>query len=270
MSQRSFRVWISLFGLAVAGCQNTTGGARINFRAAAAGPDLAPVDVATFLNLLDFDVTLTKAILHVGAIYLNENANISTADDQFGCYGGGRDVGQVLGGLDVDILSRDPQPFPVVGEGTQSRARAAAVWLTGTQRVDQVDDPQVILDVAGIAQRAGQRYPFEGKLHIGGNRVVPPQTPATPGVNSICKQRIVAPIPTDIRLTEGGLLLLRIDPFDVFKVTDFSQLPGGPLLYRFSDRADNLADQNVYGNLRTSSTYRFLWQPAEGRPTQTE
>jgi hypothetical protein len=271
MRQRAFRACVSLFGLALAGCQNTTGETRLTFRAAAAGPDLAPADIANFLNLLDFDVSLSKAILHIGAIYLNANARISTADDQFGCYGGGRDVGQVLGGLDVDLLVPDPQPFPVIGEGIQSRARAAAVWLTGTQRVDQVDDPQVILDVAGTAQRAGQRYPFEGKLHIRANHVIPPQSPATPGVNPICKQRIVVTsLPTDIRLTEGGLLLVRVDPFDLFAVTDFSQLPGGPPLYRFSDRSDNLADQNVYGNLRTGNIYRFFWQPAEGRPTQTE
>ncbi len=135
------------------------------------------------------------------------------------------------------------------------------MWLTGTQRVDQVEDPQVILDVAGIAQRAGRTYPFEGKLHIGANHVIAPQSPATPGVNPICKQRIVAPIPTNFPLTEGGLLLLRIDPFDLFAVTAFSQLPGGPPLYRFSDRIDNQADQNVYGNLRTASTYHFSWQP---------
>ena len=261
MSERAFRAWVSLFGLLIAGCHNTTGGRRINFRAAAAGPDLDPADIPNFLNLRDFDVTLTRAILHIGAIYLNANARISTADDQFGCYGGGLDVGQVLGGLDVDLLSRDPQPFPVAGEGTQNHARAAAVWLTGAQRIDFVQDPQVILNVAGIAQRAGRRFPFEGSLTIGGNHVIPPQNPATPGVNPICKQRIVAPIPTDIHLAEGGLLLLRIDPFDLFAVTDFSQLPGGPLLYRFSDRIDNQADQNVYGNLRTSSTYRFSWQP---------
>ncbi len=249
MIQR-FPAWVLLFGMLIAGCRNTTGEARLNFRAAAGGPDLAPADIPNFLNLLDFDVTLSKAILHIGAIYLNANDRISTADDQFGCYGGGRDVGQVLGALDVDLLARDPQPFPAPGEGIQARARAAAVWLTGTQRVDQVEDPQVILDVAGIAQRAGRRYPFEGKLHIGANHVIAPQNPATPGVNPICKQRIVAPVPTDIHLTAGGLLL-----------TDFSQLPGGPVLYHFSDRIDNQADQNVYGNLRTSSTYHFSWQP---------
>ena len=265
MIQRAFPAWVSLFGLLIAGCQNTTGETRLTFRAAAAGPDLARTDIANFLNLRDFDVTLSKAILHIGAIYLNASARISTADDQFGCYGGGRDIGQVLGGLDVDLLVPDPQPFPVTGEGFQARAHAAAVWLTGTQRVDQVEDPQVILDVAGIAQRAGRSYPFEGKLHIGANRVIAPQIPATPGVNPICKQRIVAPILTNISLTESGLLLLRIDPFDLFAVTDFSALPGGPGLYRFSDRADNLADQNVYGNLRTGSTYHFSWQPAEGR-----
>lgn len=267
MTRSLFRRVLPL-ALLLAGCQNTTGGARIQFRVAAAGPDLDPAVIPTFLNLLDFDVTLSRAVLHIGAIYLNENPNISTADDQFGCYGGGRNVGQVLGGLDVNLLSPDPQLFPLIGEGTQSHARAASVWLSGTQRVDVTEDPQVILSIAGVAQHADQRYPFEGALTISRNRLVPPQVPETPGVNPICKERIIAPIPVSLRLAGDGLLLVRIDPFDLFAVTDFSQLrrdPLNPLQYRFSDRVDNQADLNVYANLRTASTYHFFWQPTQGR-----
>jgi hypothetical protein len=270
MTRWLFRKLLPL-ALLAAGCQNTTGGARINFRAAAAGPALAPADIPSFLNILEFDVTLSSAVLHIGAIYLNGNPNISTADNQFGCYGGGRNLGQVLGGLDVDLLSPDPQPFPVIGEGTQTEflAQAASVWLTGTKRVDDPNDSQVILSIAGVAQRANQRYPFQGELTIGNGRLVPPQNPNTPGVNPICKERIVAPIPIRINLVDDGLLLVRIDPFDLFAVTDFSQLKQvttNPPLYVFTkDRVENVADLNLYANLRTASSYRFVWQPAQGR-----
>src|SRR5258708_29863098 len=113
------------------GCQGSTGGARIHFRVAAAGPALDPGTIREFVNKQGFEVVVSRAVLHIGAIYLNANANISTASDQFGCYGGGLYVGQVQGGgLDVDLLSPELQYFSVLGEGEESPVRAAAVWLT--------------------------------------------------------------------------------------------------------------------------------------------
>jgi len=252
----------------VAGCNDTTGGARIKFRAAAAGPNADPADIATFVNRLGFDVTLTQAVLHIGAIYLNESNRISTADDQFGCFGGGRDVGQVLAGpdgMDVNLLSPDPQFFSVIGEGTESRVHAASIWLTGRQPISVVQDPQPILTIAGLAQRGGIAWPFVGAMPI--NHLTPSPSPATPGINPICKRRIVAPVPVNIPLLQdGGLLLLRLDPYDLFVGTDFSSLPP-PVrsIYQFEDRSDIAADQNVYAGLSTATNYIISWQPPEGR-----
>lgn len=267
MKSRALCLGLALSGLALAGCNQTTGGARITFRAAGAGPDLDPAEIPRFLNYLAYQVTLSRAILHIGAIYLNANPSISTANDQFGCYGGGRVVGQVLGALDIDLLSREPAPFPVLGEGTEWQARAAAVWLTGTQRVDITIDPQVILKVAGVAERAGQRYPFEGDLTIGANRLRPSPNPATPGIYPICKERIVAPVLIDARLTDGGLLLLRVDPAEIFRLVDFSSLPvstTNPTTRTFSNGRDNTPTEDLYAGLTSAPTYHFFWQPAEG------
>jgi hypothetical protein len=246
------------------GCHGSTGGARIHFRVAAAGPALDPATIREFVNRLGFDVVVSSAVLHIGAIYLNANANISTASDQFGCYGGGLYVGQVLGGLDVDLLSPELQYFGVLGEGEESPVRAAAVWLTGQKMADVVDDSQVILSIAGVARRANQSYPFNGALTIGRSHLVPPSSPATPGINPICKQRIIAPIGVGFQLSDGGLLVVRVDPYDLFAGTDFSTLPpvpnSNPPSYRFSDRINNLADADVFAQLTSDTTYAVSWQ----------
>jgi len=254
-------VCILLVLLCALGCEKTTGGLRVTFRAAAAGPDDAPP--GEFINARGYHVVLNRAVLYIGALYLNQTTSGATVGLRHGCYASGTYAAQVLGGLNVDLLSPALQFFPVEGEGTSTRALAAEVWLNGSGRVDQIDDQTVILDIAGVAERGSNRFPFAGTLTIAQNRVIPPQIASTPGVNPICKQRIIAPIPIDITPANGGLLVLRVDAYDLFAATDFAQLnkvSDTPLLYRFSNKVDNTADQNVYGNMRTPRTYQFEWQ----------
>jgi hypothetical protein len=167
------------------------------------------------------------------------------------------------GNDDVDVLSGELQTFSVPGEGTVTRALAGEVWLTGGD-VNATDDSTVILDVAGIASRDGVLLPFEGQVTVGQNRAIPASSPALPGANPICKQRIVSPIPIDVTPRAGGALLLRINPAGWFDNVDFLALKSSantPGNYVFSDDNSNQPSLNLFSGLKqaTAETYTFTW-----------
>jgi len=244
------------------GCVGTTGGEHVSFRAAAAGPEDAANGTLEFDNGRGFHVLLTRARLHIGALYLNQSVP-SSGSQATSCILPGIYVGEVLGALDVDALSPKPQAFPSRGDGTSFEAKAGELWLTGGD-VDRIEDTTVILDAAGTADQNGAEYPFEARLTIGANRIIPSTNPAYPGANPICKQRIVSPIALDLTLREGGELLIRVDPRAWFAGVDFSTLQrvqDDPPLYRFVDSATTPADISLYDGLHArTGAYRFIWK----------
>jgi hypothetical protein len=241
------------------GCVETTGGDMVTFHALAAGPANAtfPLQFETG----GFSVTLRRARLHVGAVYLNESAPISVSQET-SCLLPGLYVAQVTSSVDVDLLSSEPVAFPELGRGNSHTAVSGEVWLSGGD-VNASDDNTVILDVAGTATKDGVDRPFDGALTIGSNRAIAVKDPALPGSNPICKQRIVSPIPTDVTLSSGGTLTLRIDPRGMFSNVDFSQLEGvqtSPPLFRFADETDGQPNVNLYKGLRSRlGVYTFEW-----------
>src|SRR5262249_15539754 len=148
----------------------------------------------TFTTGLGYQVTLTRAKVHIGAVYLNNALPVSGAQAT-SCVLPGIYVAEVargietdgvnIHGLTVDTLSPDPQPFPGKGEAIQDRGIVGEVWLTGDD-VSASDDPTVILDIAGTAEKGGAVYPFEGAVTIGKNRAVPVNDPAQPGAHPMC------------------------------------------------------------------------------------
>lgn len=251
-----------LLGLAAAGCE-TTGGATVTFAAAAAGPTDARGGELEFVNGLGYHVVLTKAVLHIGALYLNQSVP-SSGSQGTACVLPGIYVGEVLTGLDVDALNPAPQPFPVPGEAIALPARAGEVWLTGGD-INTIDDFTVILDAEGSADRAGASYPFSASLTIGRNRLIATSDPALPSAHPICKQRIVSPVPVDFTPGPGGSLLLRVDPRGWFASVDFSKVPQisqNPAIYAFDDAPTGPADVSVYAGLHSrTGVYDFIWQP---------
>lgn len=259
---RYFLGFILSLGI-LSGCGETTGGARVSFSAFAAGAESATGAPLTFTNHQGYSVTLTRAKLHIGAMYLNQTVPTSGAQET-SCVLPGTYVAQVLSSIDVDVLSAQLQPFPSPGHGIETEAKVGELWLTGGD-ISATEDPTVILDAAGTASLSGQSYPFEARLTIGRNRQIPTKDPAYPGSNPICKQRIVTPIFASITPTEGGKLILRVDPRGMFDGVDFSVLPkvsDAPLLYRFSDQNDNAADLSLfqYGLRARTQVYSFSWQ----------
>ncbi len=242
----------------IAGC-GSTGGQLFTFGASAAGPKDATGGPLTFTNALGYEVTLDQVRLHIGSVYLNQTVFGGGPETARGCFSAGIYSAQVRSPIDVDLLSPTPQPFSAPGDAISVRARSAEVWLNGGP-VDAIDDTTPILTAAGTASKDGATYPFSASISIGRNRYLPSTNPALPGLNPICKQRIVRPIVVDIDPTPGHALTVRADPRVMFGPVDFAQLPPNGNAYAFSDDDGDVADQQLYGGLRAESgTYQFEW-----------
>jgi hypothetical protein len=251
--------------LALCACGSSTGGALVTFHAAAAGPaDAVAGQPLAFQNALGYQVTLTRATLRVGSVYLNRSNPIAGAQVQ-SCVLPGIYSGQVTSPLVVDVLSPAPQPFPADGEGTADESHSAEVWLFGTDPF-AIDDATVIADVAGTATRDGTSLAFTGQFTIGANRNAQPN-PALPGSNPLCRLRIVTGIRVDFTLAQGGTLLLRVDPRAWFDQVDFAQIPSAdpanPDLAqrKFANGPADQADVNFFNlGLRSAAAYTLNWQ----------
>lgn len=254
--------------LAIPACVGTTGGDVVDFPVAAAGPADAiagkPFELTTDRG---WHVVLTKGKLHIGALYLAQSQPVSGAQNA-SCVLPGTYVAQVTTGMDVDLLSPVPQRFPKLGHGTTLDALVAQVWLTGSA-IDQVSDTTPILEIEGTAARGADVRPFSGRVTISSNRQA--QSGANAGANTICKQRIVTPIPTPgLTVQHDGGLLVRIDPRLLFVNVDFGALARFSDRFGFSDdpsQVDPMSplyysqpSANLYQNLHSAGAlYTFSW-----------
>lgn len=260
----------------VSACVGTTGGQIIDFDAAAAGPKDANGELNFDIELTNgthWNVDLTKATVHVGAVYLDDSLPVSGAQNT-ACILPGTYVAEVTTGLDVNLLSNAPQHFPSRGHGTTLAVQAAQVWLTHGD-VDTIADanPYPILDVEGTASLGSNVRPFVGQITISNNRAN--TSGSFPGAYPICKQRIVSPIPTTVGVQAAGGLLLTIDPRQLFNNVDFGQLANVSGSYVFSDDPSDSNPSsptfysqpsvNLYSNLMSAGTtngpnlYSFEW-----------
>jgi hypothetical protein len=262
--KRAILLMLSL--VTVASCTGTTGGGTIDFSAAAAGPADANGAALAFTTDKGWAVVLTKAKLHLGAVYLDQSVPLSGAGNRE-CILPGTYVGEVTSGLDVDLLSPKPQAFPGMGHGTTGPAEAAQVWLTGGD-INAIDDPTPILVLEGTATLGGDVRPFSAVITIGPNRSTPS---ATPGGDPPCGHRIVLVNmhAKPLEVASSGGLLLRIDPRRLFLSLDFSQFTvtttipasdgGTTTLYSFQDNSNDLPSSDLYSNLGTQTLYSFAW-----------
>jgi hypothetical protein len=261
----------------VGACVGTTGGEVIDFPVAAAGPADASGTSLEFTTDRGWHVVLTKASVHIGALYLSQIEPVSGAQAT-GCVLPGTYVAQQTTGLEVDVLSATPQRFPTLAHGTTLEALTGQVWLSGggsDHDLDQLADTTPVLVVAGTADHAGDVRPFQGQITIAANRQ--PQGGSLAGASTICKQRIVSPIPTRLTVSSTGGLLVRIDPRLLFVNVDFGQLGKVGDTYTFSDdpsQSDpssplyySQPSVNLYANLHAAgapgaqSLFTFGWEP---------
>lgn len=261
---------LSLFGVCALiacvaeGCVGTTGDDVVDFEAAASGPPEAVSGQAlVFDGARGWQVTLETARLHIGALYLADSLPVS-GTQATSCTLPGSYVAQVTQGLDVDLLSSKAQRFPVLGRGVTVPALAGQVWLTSGDVNDPRDPPEptVIVELAGSARLADEIRPFQAQLTIASNRVSDGSGPA--GAAPICKERIVSPIPTSVRVATQGALWLRVDPRRLFANVDFGALTLGSdgAHFSFKDDSSDQPSANLYNNLKAGgagSPYSFSW-----------
>ena len=251
----------SLLLLLGSGCVGTTGGDVISFDAYASGAQADADGIYRFENGRGYRVALSRADLFVGAMYLNRSRPTAVTSDT-SCTLAGIYVAEVTGGRVVDALDPTPQLFPALGTATTDRALTGELWLSGGD-IDETSDATVIVDVAGVADKDGESFPFEGRITIGENRVVASDDPAQPGRKPICKQRVVTPILVDLVPSAGGHLLLHVDPRGWFGNVDFRRLEQAsedPPLYRVADEESDPASNSLYDGLHAAGgVYSFEW-----------
>ena len=80
------------------------------------------------------------------------------------------------------------------------------------------------VELGGTASRGASVWPFEASVTIGANRAKPVTDPSQPGLNPICKRRIVVVSPIDTPIVGAASLYVTVDPRGWFNSVDFSQL----------------------------------------------
>ncbi len=264
-ARRSCQVLAAWLALAAAGCVGQTGGDAIDFPVAAAGPTSATAgQPLACTNDAGWDITVTQATLHIGAVYLNQSQPVS-GGQATGCYLAGTYVAQETSSLDVDLLVPEAQRFPALAHGiTDPPALVGQLWLTHGD-INIVPDSVPVLTLAGTSTLGASALSFAASIAIGSNHVT--GGGALAGGDPICKERIVTPIPAALTIARTGGLLVRVDPCRLFTNVDFSQLAPGaaPGSAVFSDDPSSADDtqpsKNLYANLRNTAPYAFSWDP---------
>lgn len=267
------RAGVALAGLvaASAACLGTTGGGLVTFNAYASGPadSTSPL---VFETPQGFHVELRTVTMHIGAVYLTTTPeNQSSLNTS--CIEPGQYVGEVPGGVDVNLLSAAPQPFSVQGDGSVDVARTGEIWLTGGD-INAATDATKVVILQGTAARGGASWPFDATVTISANRTKPAGDPSQPGLNPICKRRIVQVSPIVTPVAAGSSLYVRIDPRGWFNSVDLSTLDivsASPPLYEIPDTDTSgtpgeAAGRNFFTGILTGvlpsgqSAYSFTFQ----------
>ncbi len=207
-------------GVVAASCNGTTGDALVTFSAYARGA----AGASQSFQVGDYSVILTKATMHIGAVYV-DSAPPAGAETPV-CINPGFYVAQVPGPVDVDLLSTEPQVFSVYGNATADTGLTWEMWLTDGDVNGQVN-PTHMVELQGVATSGqGQQLTFGAVVTINDNRLLPQVDPSQPGNNPICKQRIVQIGGIDLTPFQGGVLTVTIDPRAWFALgVDFASLP---------------------------------------------
>jgi hypothetical protein len=209
--------------LAAAGsCNGTTGDRLVTFSAYASG---APGASQPF-TVGGFSVQLTTAKMHIGAAYFDESPPGATGFDSPVCIASGIYAAQVPGPVDVDLLSTDPQEFSVYGSGSADTALSWQIWLTDGD-INEANLAHVV-DLQGVATRVsdGTEFSFGAVVTVNDNRLPTASDPSQPGLNPICKERIIQVGGVHLTFFPGGTLTMTIDPRGWFNLNlDFSSLP---------------------------------------------
>jgi len=224
-------VFLVIAALPVVACNGTTGDALYTFSAYAAGAKGA----ADPFSVDGYTIRLTLAQMYVGAVYVNEApAGSGGTFNTPVCIDSGIYCAQVPGGTEVNLLSSAPQAWTsgVQGSGSADLGLSWEIYLTdGDVNAPDNVGPNNTVDLQGTATRQsdGKVFTFAATVNINqSNDGAPEEDPGQPGLNPICKRRILELGGISLELSQGVSMLLTIDPrgwFNVGEGIDFSTLP---------------------------------------------
>jgi hypothetical protein len=280
----SFAALVALGAAAAAsGCAGGTGSQRFDFEARAGGKGAATADGHTFVNEKGWAITLARANVTLGPVYLNVIPPLTDSTASLwsmfvrpawaqgeGHLDAGRVVGEVLSQITFDALSEERVPFPSRGTMTQEEVRTAEIWFYPAPGVaaDATKIDSVALDVAGVATRDDEQVRFRGQIILNDDWISE-QTTGERGNQSITGIRKIRGVPASFFPSPGGQLELRFDVTRLFRGADFSSLqsnrtdPDGTKVLQQKQSASANRDQvttNLYQGLReTSGTYSVRW-----------
>ncbi len=232
------------------GCFGSTGTKRLSFAASAGGVPRTGTGPMTFTNERGFEISLSRADVTVGPIYLNVIAPRSSGETavrrRFGNLlgglegtahaagedhlGSGRVVGQVLSQVTFDALSEARVPFPTEGVVTNEPVRTVDLWFFPPPG----EDPQTVrisraaLSVEGRATRGGKTTAFRGALVLD-DAWLPDAPAGSRQARTIAEIREVRGIATAFVPDEGGSLEIRLDVAALFRGADFDALEANPV-----------------------------------------
>lgn len=267
----------------IAACAPSTGSKRFSFDAAAGGIARDNDGAFTFTNERGWAITLTRAKITLGPVYLNVVRPLTDPAQSLvdwlvpSAYAAGeadlssgRVVGEVLGQVEVDALSPALVPFPVRGTMTQDDVRTADIGLF-PEPFTSPDTNQtrvVTADVAGSATRGGLTIRFRGQLVLN-DAWLPDLPPGARGSVSIRALRQVRGVPASFFADEGGSLEIRIDARSLFRGADFANLENNPVdadgtkVLVQSKSGKTSTDQvmtNIFNGIRSvERTYAVRW-----------
>jgi hypothetical protein len=260
--------WLLPLGALTLSCNGTTGYELVNFYTAARGPsDAVKGQPYTFDLDAQQRVTLTKATLHIGALYLTQSVPQSGGGPAPCVLPGtyeGVFVGEVLGGGDIDLLDPSPQALPV-GQGSTIPAATGQVWLTHGD-VNAPVDPFAIVTLEGSVVADGATISFSGGITLNDSTPSSATSGAganggLPGANQICLVRIVQGVPADLTLAQGGTLVLVVDPKALLNNANFGTQSTSIELSGNATMQANQPSLNLFNNLKGTGPYRFEWLP---------
>jgi len=242
---------VLLASTVAASCNGTTGDQLITFSAYAAGSPKAAEAFTTYDQSGNpaYSVQLTRASMYIGALYFDESPP-STGFDTPVCITPDIYAGQVPGGLEVNLLSPEPQAFTTPGNGSADTALSWDIWLTNGDINATANLGVHVVDLQGVATRLSDHQPFSfaaivtinGVLEGAGARLTQSSTPGLPGQYPICKQRILAlNLPNGLPFYQGGALRVTVDPRQWLLTSDIDFASG----LEMWDSADCQADTNA-------------------------
>jgi hypothetical protein len=233
------RVLSLIFATGIAGVAcgyGTTGDALVTFTPYASG---VPGAGQPF-TVDGYSVQLTSASMYIGAVYFDESPP-STSFDAPSCNTSDIFAAQVPGGVQLDLLSTEPQEFSVYGSGSADVALSWDLWLWDGGINSDINQTASVIPTATLTGTATplsdptKTYSFGAVVEINpgesegvaGARGTPASDPSLPGQYPICKERVLQIGGIHLGFYQGGTLLVTVDPrawFEAAGPIDFSNL----------------------------------------------